>query len=144
MILPAAVAACVGAVAAAAVDLRTGFIPDPLCGATAVIALTLAAVAGDLSSALLGGLVAGGSLFGLFTVTRGRGLGFGDVKLAGAIGLGLGPLDALAALGAAFVMGAAYAVPLLASRRLRRRDTIAFGPFLAAGALFAAACEGSR
>lgn len=139
MIAPAALAAVAGTVAAGIVDARTGFIPNVLSAATAVSAFALALAAGHAGYALLGGLAAGGALLALFALTGGRGLGLGDVKLAAAIGLGLGPLAGLRALGAAFVLGAAYALVLLALRRAQRGDAIRFGPFLSAGTLLSAA-----
>ncbi len=128
-------AAVCGALAAGAVDARTGYIPDAITAPTALAALLLAAAAGGTAAALGGALSAGGALLALHLLTRGRGLGLGDVKLAAAIGLGFGPGAGLAALGTAFVLGGAYASWLLATRRARRGDSVRFGPFLAGGAL---------
>jgi leader peptidase (prepilin peptidase)/N-methyltransferase len=67
-------------------------------------------------------------------------LGFGDVKLAGVLGLYLGWLG----LGAAVVgvlaihlTSGLYALALLATGRAGRRTQIPFGPFMIAGALLA-------
>ena len=64
------------------------------------------------------------------------------MKLGTAIGIGFGPVAGLVALGAAFVLGGAYASWLLATRRARRGDAIRFGPFLAAGTFLAALLPG--
>jgi leader peptidase (prepilin peptidase)/N-methyltransferase len=65
------------------------------------------------------------------------GMGGGDVKLAGVIGLYLGWLGwgalAVGAL-AAFLLGGVFGVLLLALRRAGRRSAIPFGPWMLAGA----------
>jgi leader peptidase (prepilin peptidase) / N-methyltransferase len=131
--LPALAAVC-GSLVAAIADARTGAIPDPITLATASSALGLATAAGDVSRAVTGALASGGVLLTLHLMTRGRGLGLGDVKLGAAIGAGLGPQLGIAAVGTAFVAGAAYAVGLLLTARAKRGDAIRFGPFLALGA----------
>lgn len=138
MIAPPAVAAVCGALVAARIDARSGRIPDRVTRPTTAIALGLAIACGIAVSAFWGALAVGGTLLLLHAITRGRGLGLGDVKLGTAIGTGLGPAIGLAALGSAFVLGGAYATLLLATRRASRRDTVPFGPFLAAGAVLAA------
>jgi leader peptidase (prepilin peptidase)/N-methyltransferase len=68
------------------------------------------------------------------------GMGFGDVKLAGLLGLYLGWLGWSAVwIGTftGFLLGALAGVVLLAARRAGRRTTIAFGPYMLAGALLA-------
>ena len=135
--LPALAALC-GSSAAALADLRTGYIPDAVTRTTALVALAFAAAAGAAPAACGGAWAVGGTLLGLHLMTRGRGIGLGDVKLGSAIGAGLGAPAGLVALGAAFVAGATYAAWLLIVRRARRGDEIRFGPFLAAGTLLAA------
>lgn len=127
-----------GTFVAAVADARTGFIPDAVTRATAFAALGTAACAGAAVHACGGAFAVGGSLLALHLLTRGRGLGLGDVKLGTAIGAGFGPAAGLFALGAAFIAGGAYAFWLLATRRARRGDAIRFGPFLALGVLAAA------
>ncbi|GAC1577795.1 MAG: hypothetical protein NVS3B7_11240 [Candidatus Elarobacter sp.] len=131
-VLSAVVATC-GAAAGGVVDARTGFIPNRISAVTAVIAFGCAAAAGSATSALAGALTTGCALGALYAATRGRGIGLGDVKLGVAIGAGFGPADGIAAIGAAFVLGGAYAMWRLATRRSRLGDVIRFGPFLAAG-----------
>src|SRR6185312_3166583 len=67
-----------------------------------------------------------------------RGLGFGDVKLLGVLGLFLGWLGwgvLVVGVAAGFTLGAVAALAMLASRRAGLRDHLAFGPWLIAGAL---------
>lgn len=138
MIALSAAASVCGALIAAGIDARTGRIPDRITRPTSAIALGLALASGLALTAFWGALAVGGSLLFLYVVTRGRGLGLGDVKLGTAIGVGLGPAAGLAALGGAFVLGGVYASCLLGARRASRRDALPFGPFLAAGSLLAA------
>lgn len=85
------------------------------------------------------GLACAGGLFAfylLLAVVSRRGMGLGDVKLAGVLGLFLGflGLDAvLVATMAAFVFGGVYGCILLATRRARRSSAVAFGPWMLAG-----------
>lgn len=135
MIAAPELTALAGTLVAAVIDARTGFIPDVLTRATALGALGCACAAGTAPFACGGAYAVGGALLILHLLTRGHGLGLGDVKLGTAIGVGFGPAAGLVALGAAFVLGGAYATWLLLTRRAQRGDAIRFGPFLAAGAV---------
>ena len=137
--MPAAIAATAGTFVAAAIDARTGLIPDAVSRGTALVALVLAAASGFSAAAFAGAAAVGGMLLLLHLLTGGRGLGLGDVKLGIAIGVGLGTPLGVFALGAAFIAGGAYAIWLLATKRARRSDAVRFGPFLAAGTLAAVA-----
>jgi len=67
----------------------------------------------------------------------GGGLGFGDVKLAGLLGLLLGWLGwgaVVVSVLAAFVIGGVIAMILLIARRASRSSHIAFGPAMILGA----------
>jgi leader peptidase (prepilin peptidase)/N-methyltransferase len=138
MIALSAAASVCGALIAAHIDARTGRIPDRVTRPTSMIALGLAIVGGLVLTAFWGALAVGGSLLFLHVITRGRGLGLGDVKLGTAIGVGLGPAAGLAALCGAFIIGGAYATWLLATRRASHRDAVPFAPFLAMGTVLAA------
>ncbi|MBU6415025.1 A24 family peptidase [Patescibacteria group bacterium] len=76
--------------------------------------------------------------FGLWFFSRGRAMGFGDVKLAPAIALFLGwPLGLLAML-FSFWFGALYGILALCWRRgITMKSEISFGPFLVLGAFIA-------
>lgn len=63
------------------------------------------------------------------------GMGMGDVKLAAFIGLTLGHPQVLLAVFLAFIFGGLISGGLVLARVIGRRDPIAFGPFLAAGAI---------
>jgi leader peptidase (prepilin peptidase)/N-methyltransferase len=68
------------------------------------------------------------------------GMGFGDVKLAGVLGLYLGWIGwgvlAVGAFGGIFI-GAVVGVTLMAAGRAGRKSAIPFGPFMLAGAMLA-------
>lgn len=84
--------------------------------------------------------LAGGGLFafyGLLVVVYPRGMGLGDVKLAGVLGLALGWLgwgSLVVGAFAAFLIGGVFSVVLLASGRANRKTAIPFGPWMALGA----------
>ena len=87
---------------------------------------------------LASSMVAGGGAFLIFfaiITLFPAGMGGGDVKLAGVMGLLVGfPLVALA-LWLAVVSGGLVAIFLLVSRKRGRKDAIPFGPFLALSAV---------
>lgn len=134
---PPLAAAIVGVSACAIADQRTGYLFDRAIIVLSAVLTVLAAIGGNLGSALLAGSIVASPLVVLYTMTRGRGLGLGDVKLAFPIGLGLGALAGLGALGAAFVAGGAVGVVLIARGRVRT-SAIRFGPFLAFGTVASA------
>lgn len=89
--------------------------------------------------ALAGGALGFGSLFLVWLIANimyhSGGMGEGDVKLAILIGLMTGFPMVLIALQLAVVGGGIVAIILLVLRIKNRKDAVAFGPFLAAGAL---------
>jgi leader peptidase (prepilin peptidase)/N-methyltransferase len=65
------------------------------------------------------------------------GMGFGDVKLAGVLGMYLGYLGwghLFAGTFLAFLLGGLWSIALLAARRGTLKSSIPFGPFMLAGA----------
>lgn len=85
-----------------------------------------------LGGVLLAGLAAAAFFYLLVLVTRGKGMGMGDVKLAGLMGLLLGFPQILIALFLAFLTGAIIGVILILLGRKRFGEHIPFGPFLTA------------
>lgn len=76
-------------------------------------------------------------LFALWFFSKGRAMGFGDVKLIGATSLLLGfPLSILALL-FSFWLGGIWGVGLLVARMRNLKSQIAFGPFIIAGTVLA-------
>lgn len=86
-----------------------------------------------LQASALGLLVGGGLFFLLALLGRGA-LGAGDVKLAATVGALLGYPLVFAGLVSGALAGGVAALVLLATRRAGRKDTMAYGPYLALGA----------
>ena len=61
-------------------------------------------------------------------------LGMGDVKLYSALGFCLGPMPLLRIACGSLLAGGLYAAALLVLRKAKKKDRIAFGPFIAASA----------
>lgn len=76
-------------------------------------------------------------LYLLWALTRGRGMGFGDVKLALLMGMLLGYPGIIIAFYAAFLTGALVGVILILVGRKGWKSKIAFGPFLILGTVAA-------
>ncbi|WP_150307839.1 prepilin peptidase [Planctomonas psychrotolerans] len=130
-------------VALATIDLETHRLPNAIVLPAYVVGIAALAVAALLTpdaEALLRagvGAMAMGGVYLAMAVLFAGGMGFGDVKLAGVLGLFLGWLgwgELLVGFFAAFVLGGVYSVILLASRRAHRRTGIPFGPWMLGGA----------
>lgn len=122
-----------------AYDFKWFLLPDRYTIALAAVGLAIVGVtvaqSQDVTATLLG---AGGAvlvlsgLYGLlFAVSKGRWVGFGDVKL----GLGLALLLAnwqlaLVALFLANLIGCLVVLPLMATKKLKRNAHVPFGPML--------------
>ncbi|MFC3350023.1 prepilin peptidase [Streptomyces echinoruber] len=128
----------------AAVDVAVHRLPDvltlPLAVATPVPlggAALLPGAGGSWTHALLGALALTACCVMLF-LTHPRGLGFGDVKLAPALGAVLGWYGwdiLIVGTFAGFLLSALYGIGLLLTRRAGRTTAVPFGPFSLAGAL---------
>ncbi|TDN93232.1 A24 family peptidase [Microbacterium sp. BK668] len=127
----------------ALIDLGTHRLPDAIVLPSYVVAgvlLTAACVLGADWSRLLSAGVGGAILYAFYFVIRfirPDGMGGGDVKLAGVVGIYLGWLGwGALAVGAfsAFVLGGLFGLALIAVRRAGRRSAIPFGPWMLAGA----------
>jgi leader peptidase (prepilin peptidase) / N-methyltransferase len=121
------------------IDLELRIIPNVITGPAALAAVvTIAALDTDfLPEALIAG-AAGGGFFLVAAILYPRGMGMGDVKLAGMLGLYLGRAVAPAifiALIAGVVVGAAVIARKGATEG--RKTAVPFGPFLALGGVIA-------
>lgn len=91
-------------------------------------------------SALLRAVLAGAALLVFYVVLRvvyPAGMGLGDVKLSGVLGLYLGWVGWSAVVVgafAAFLLGGVYGVALVVLRRAGRKSTLPFGPWMLLGA----------
>jgi leader peptidase (prepilin peptidase)/N-methyltransferase len=127
----------------AAIDLRSRLLPNalvlPFLGAAAA-ALLVAALGGDVRGLL--GAVVGGAVMFLFylllALISPAGMGMGDVKLAGVLGIFggyAGLLPWLATLLGGFLFGAVAGAVLLVSGRGTRSSVFPFGPGMILAAL---------
>ena len=88
-----------------------------------------------LLGGILTGLGIGGFFLALIIVTKGRGMGGGDVKLGAFMGLILGFPNGVLATILGFLTGAVVALVLIVSGRKKFGENIPFGPFLVLGSL---------
>lgn len=114
-------------------DIKKMLIPDRIVLPAIVIALAAKPFAGGILTAL--GIA--GFFYALILVTRGKGMGGGDVKLGAFIGLGLGFPNGILALALSFFLGALVSLALIFLGKKKFGQTIPFGPFLVTGALIA-------
>jgi len=91
----------------------------------------------QISNYLLAALIASSFFLIIFLISRGRAMGFGDVKLAVLMGLLLGLPNVLVALFLAFLFGAIIGVILMVFKKKSLKSEIPFGPFLIAGTFIA-------
>jgi leader peptidase (prepilin peptidase)/N-methyltransferase len=131
-------------VALAMIDLDVRRLPDRIVLPSYAIGVVLLAPAVAVGGDWAGALRAVAALAALWTFYYALaffgGMGFGDVKLAGLLGLYLGWLgwsSVLVGTFAAFLLGGVVGVALILARRAGRRTTIPFGPAMLAGALLA-------
>ena len=86
---------------------------------------------------ILMAILIGGFFYLLIIITKGKGMGGGDVKLGAFLGLMLGFPNALLATILSFVLGAVFSLFLILTGKKHFGQTIAFGPFLVLGSLIA-------
>jgi leader peptidase (prepilin peptidase)/N-methyltransferase len=159
LVLAACAYFAVMAVRLTVIDVRHHLLPNrivfPSYAVAGLLLLTAAVIAGAVPGALQGpdgaipGLlavpalrvVAGAAILWLFyfilRFAYPPGMGFGDVKLAGVLGIYLGYLGwghLFAGTFLAFLLGGLWSIALLAARRGTLKSSIPFGPFMLAGA----------
>jgi leader peptidase (prepilin peptidase)/N-methyltransferase len=144
--LPAYLLFTGGMVALSGIDLDTFKLPKKVVYPTWIGTAALLAVAGALDrdwqglrEAAIGGAIGFAVLFVIHVISP-RGMGFGDVRLAGCIGTVLGWVELpLVPLGLflSFLLASVIGVGLIATGLRGRKDRIPFGPFLALGAVIA-------
>lgn len=129
------------------IDWCTRYLPTKIIAPTYVVLIGLLLLVsalpfGDglegLKRAAIGWALVGG-LYLVMWLVYPRGIGYGDVRLSGIIGIGLGHLglaEAVIGLYAGFLTGA-LGGSLLAAIGVVDRKRFAFGPFMVAGAFIA-------
>jgi leader peptidase (prepilin peptidase)/N-methyltransferase len=117
-------------------DLEDRIIPNTVLIAATVVglAIVVAFLDDQLGERLIAAAAAGGGLL-LVALAYPRGMGMGDVKLAGVMGLYLGSAVAPALL-IGFLTGSLLGIALIARHGAEaRKQAVPFGPFLALGGL---------
>jgi leader peptidase (prepilin peptidase)/N-methyltransferase len=139
-------------VALAAIDLDVKRLPNAIVLPSYVVALVLlgaAAVVNGEWSNLLRALLGMAALFlfyFLLVLVYPSGMGLGDVKLAGVLGLFLGYLgwaEVVTGGFLGFLFGGVVGGALMAMSKAGRKSKIPFGPFMLAGALAAIVAGGA-
>jgi leader peptidase (prepilin peptidase) / N-methyltransferase len=121
------------------VDLDRRIIPNKITGPAAIAALVaVAALDADFLPEAVVAASAAGGFFLVAALLYPSGMGMGDVKLAGMLGLYLGRAVAPAVL-IALVAGVVVGAAVIARKGARegRKTAVPFGPFLALGGLIA-------
>jgi prepilin signal peptidase PulO-like enzyme (type II secretory pathway) len=141
----------------AVIDIRLGIIPDEVSVFLGIVGIFIAILSagyfgaanhsqlgpyalifgwqGNVLLAKIIGAAFGGIFFAaLIAVTRGRGMGMGDLKLAIPLGLLFGWPDILFVLVFAFIIGAVTGIFTIIRGKNSMKGTLPFGPFLALGA----------
>jgi len=121
------------------VDLEHQIIPDEIVIPLSVLFLgyrLLTNIQYLISNFLITGIVSFLFLYLIHLLTKGRGMGLGDVKLAFLMGLVLGFPKIVVAFYLAFLTGAFVGVILILLGKAKLKQKIAFGPFLVFGTIF--------
>ncbi|MFF1878188.1 prepilin peptidase [Leifsonia sp. NPDC058230] len=130
-------------VALALIDLDVKRLPNSIVLPAYLVGAVLLGTAGAIDAdggALLRAAIGAVALFVAYLVMAFAypgGMGLGDVKLAGVLGLFLGYVGwgaLIVGAFAAFLLGGLFALALVASRRAGRKSGIPFGPWMLAGA----------
>ncbi len=126
------------------IDARTRYLPSAIIWPSyGVVGLALVAAAlvsgewGSLRRAAIAGLIGFGVFYLLWFVFP-RGVGFGDVRLSGLLGIALGWLgwgEFASGLYGGFFLGAIVGLVLIVARVMTRKQMVPFGPFMLIGAL---------
>lgn len=126
-------------VPAAVIDVTSLIIPNSIVGAGAVLAIALGTALDPSGEPerLIAGVGAAGALL-LVVLAYPRGMGMGDVKLAGVMGLFLG-ISVIPAMLIAVISGSLVGAVVMAKKGVRegRKTALPFGLFLAFGAIVA-------
>lgn len=125
------------------IDIDTRRLPNSIVLPSYVVGGSLLLIASLIAGswdALLRGVIASAALYAFYLLLRWirpGGMGGGDVKLAGVVGLYLGWISWSAVLVgafAAFLIGGVVGLTLIGLRRAGRKTSIPFGPYMLLGA----------
>ena len=124
------------------IDLEHFLLPDGLIGVGVAVTIFYRVMLHFIDGGWLTLWIDGAAALGLvlffwvlILLTRGKGMGFGDVKLAFLVGMVSGWPGMLASTFAAFVLGAMVGVMLIVFQKKTLKAEIPFGPFLIVGSV---------
>lgn len=125
-------------IAAAIIDVKKFRIPDKLVlpGAAVGLAFSMLEPQRGLLNSLVAGITAGMVLFLIHCVTKG-GIGLGDVKLFGCVGIYLGCETTFSAMLIAAVLSGLFSLVLICINRDNKKRELPFAPFILLGTLAA-------
>jgi len=116
-------------------DLKYMILPDfsTIILIICAVVLILGGFKGLFLQNFLTALIAAVFLLVLNLITKGKGMGMGDVKLAIFMGLFLGFPKIIVAFYVAFIVGAITGIFLMIFKKAKKKTQIPFGPFLILG-----------
>ena len=126
------------------IDYNLQIIPNRLNLTMFEVGLLLTSVYGianiNIATDMLLGMVTGAGIFLLITLIGGliagkEAMGFGDVKLMGALGLYFGFSGIIVISLIAFLLGAIISIILIATKKKKTDEYIPFGPFIVLSAI---------
>lgn len=119
-------------------DIKKYFIPDKVTIPSILISIVYLVLTKEsfFENIFAGGLI-GGFFLMLIILTRGKGMGGGDVKLGAFMGLGLGLYNGISAVMLGFFLGAVFGISAIILKRKKLKSHLPFGPFLVLGSLIA-------
>ncbi|MEE3078441.1 MAG: prepilin peptidase [Bdellovibrionota bacterium] len=121
------------------IDLKHKILPDGINIYLAILFIASSALSRPYEFWLIGGLV--GFLFPLaityifYLLKNQVGLGGGDIKLYGALGIFLGPMGVLHNIFMSCMLGSLISIPLLSFKIIDRKTPVPFGPFIILAAI---------
>ncbi len=115
--------------------LRQDVSPLLMIGTAVALVPVQFALGSSWQSLLIGALIGGGFFAAQNLLSKGKWVGLGDAWIGFAIGVLIGFPHILTVLFLAYISGALVAVILLATKKLKRTEAMAFGPFLLTAAV---------
>ena len=122
-------------------DAKTMYLPDWSTWTLIALAIIYNIIGRPLGSPLqyisnvYAAIGASGFLYLLYKITKGKGMGLGDVYLAVFMGLFLGWPKIIVAFYIAFIVGAIFGITLLILKKKKIKSEVPFGPFLLLGTI---------
>ncbi len=117
-------------------DLKHFLILDKVVYPGIAVAAVFAIVQGHIISGLIGAAIISGFFYFQYYISKGRWIGFGDVKLGIMLGLAAGFPIAILLMFAAYMLGAITGVIMIALGKKQLGSQLPFGTFLAIAAVF--------